>query len=180
MVCNFNFQSNKQKYILDSSLDLKLYPTLEKRTQKGICRSLTPRCEYENTKASLVQWPTAVNFYIWLRFYVHMVVTMKTAAFSSLVDTVPVLRWDVLPYSCVFRMWHFSLVNGYKHVGGTMLPPKSGMSLMMEVEIPPKHWYPTKRLPWVTTQTRLNTLKLIITMQKFHKIRTVFSHFSKC
>jgi len=26
MVFNFNFQSNKQKYTLDSSLDLKLYP----------------------------------------------------------------------------------------------------------------------------------------------------------
>jgi hypothetical protein len=70
---------------------------------------------------------------------------------------------------------------GYKHVGGTLLPPKSGMSLMMEVEIPPKHWYPATRLPRVTTQsTRPSTLKQIITVQKFHKIRTVFSHFSKC
>jgi len=33
-----------------------------------------------------------------------MVVTMKIAAFSSLVDTIPVLRWDVLLYSYVFRM----------------------------------------------------------------------------
>jgi hypothetical protein len=61
-----------------------------------------------------------------------------------------------------------------------MLPPKSGLSLTMEAEIPPKHWYPATRLPRVTTQiTRLNTLKLIIRAQKFHKI-TVFSHFSKC
>jgi hypothetical protein len=29
-------------------------PPLAKITQKGICRSLTPRCEYENAKASLV------------------------------------------------------------------------------------------------------------------------------
>jgi hypothetical protein len=71
--------------------------------------------------------------------------------------------------------------NGYKHIGGTLLPPKLGMSLTMEVEIPPKHWYPATRLLRVTTQMiRLNTLKLIRTAQKFHKIRTVFSHFSKC
>jgi hypothetical protein len=70
------------------------------------------------------------------------------------------------------------LSKGYKYFGGTLLLPKSGMSLTMEVEIPPKHWYPGSRLPRVTTQTtRLNTLKLIITAQKFHKIRTIFSHF---
>jgi hypothetical protein len=32
-----------------------------------------------------------------------------------------------------------ALSNGYKHAEGTLLSPKSGMSLMMEVEIPPKH-----------------------------------------
>jgi hypothetical protein len=75
----------------------------------------------------------------------------------------------------------YSPIDGYKHVEGTMLPPASGINLKMEVEIPPKHWYPPTRLPNVTTQkTRLNTLKFIITVQEFHKIKTIFSYFSKC
>lgn len=158
MVFNFNFQSNKQKYTLDSSLDLKLYPTTCKMNTEGNMQKPYTQMWIWKCKSQFLTMAHCCNFYIWLRFYVHMVVTIKIAASSSLVDTVPVLKWDVLPYSCVFRMWHFSLVDGYKHVGGTMLPPKSGMSLTMEVEIPPKHWYPATRLPWVTTKmTRLNT-----------------------